>query len=57
MNLKKALLVCLLFYCGTNTYAESLSVANLINAKEIEQTKGIRISGTEPIKTKTLCRE
>ncbi len=52
MNLKKALLVCLLFYCGTNTYAESLSVANLINAKEIEQTKGIRISGTVTDKDK-----
>lgn len=52
MDFRKALLACLLLYCGANANAESFSVG--VNKTDgIEQKKGVRISGTVTDKDKS----
>lgn len=52
MDFGKALLACLLLYCGTNANAESYPVVSLNKTDGIAQMKGIRISGTVTDKDK-----
>ena len=52
MDFRKALLACLLLYCGANANAEPFSVG--VNKTDgIEQKKGVRISGTVTDKDKS----